>query len=360
MTTKKKFSIAVLPGDGIGPEIMAEAIKVLRLVEKKYPLSFSFTEGLIGGIAIDRLGSALPEETRTLCRQSDAILMGSIGGPKWDQLPPKQRPELAGLLAIRSMLKLYANLRPIVLFKELAEISPLFSRVLNGNLDLLTVRELASGIYFGTPKTLNDEEGVDTMRYRRPEVVRIAKAAFEIAQKRSKKVVSVDKANVLYSSMLWRDTVKQVAANYPDVELQHMYVDNAAMQLILNPRQFDVILTTNMFGDILSDESAAIAGSLGMLPSASLGEKIHLYEPAGGSAPDIAGKGIANPIAQILSAAMMLEYSFAESQAAKDIYQAVEKTIKKGLRTKDIATGSIQPISTSAMGDAICQALADW
>lgn len=355
--SEKTFSIAVLAGDGIGPEVMAEALKVLRLVADQNNLTIQLNEGAIGGIAYDRYGSPFPAETEALCRQADAVLLGCIGGAQWDGLPPEKRPEIGGLLALRKMMKLYANIRPIVLFDELKEVSPLSSRILTGTVDLVTVRELASGIYFGEPTGLTEEEGFDTMRYRQEDVGRIAEQAFRMAANRRKKVTSVDKANVLRSSMLWRRTVKEVATAYPDITLEHMYVDNASMQLILNPMQFDVLLTTNLFGDILSDESASISGSLGMLPSASLGEKTHLYEPAGGSAPDIAGRGIANPIAQILSVAMMFEYSLNRPDIAGAIYLAVERAIQEGYRTADITTSGFQSVGTAAMGDAICKSL---
>ena len=351
--------IAVLPGDGIGPEIMEEALKVLRVVADKTNLLFELKEGLIGGAAIDQGGSPLPEETARLCLESKAVLMGSIGGPKWDNLLPDIRPEFGGLLALRKRLNLYANIRPIILYEELKEMSPLSPSVITKKIDLVTVRELAKGIYFGEPKKLNKNEGLDTMSYQRDDVLKIARIAFEMAKHRNKKVTSVDKANVLHSSILWRRVVNEVSMDYPDIELNHMYVDNAAMQLILNPLQFDVILTTNLFGDIISDESAALSGSLGMLPSASLGEFIHLYEPAGGSAPDIAGKGTANPIAMILSVAMMMDFTFKEHGLSREIYNAVESAIKKGFRTADITTGTIKPISTQQMGDIISKHLTE-
>lgn len=347
------YKIAVLPGDGIGPEIMDEAVKVLKAVEKKYNVKFELKEGLIGGIAIDIENDPLPEKTKKLCFESDAVLLGSIGGPEWDNLPAKKKPEIGGLLAIRKLLNLYANLRPVKIYKKLVQYSPLSERVLEKGVDILIVRELSGGIYFGKPKKVDSEEGLDTMIYDKATVEKIAKIGFEVALKRNKMVTSVDKANVLYSSILWRNTVIEFAKNYKDITLNHLYVDNAAMQLILNPSQFDVILTTNMFGDILSDEAAALSGSLGMLPSASIGERINLYEPAGGSAPDIAGKGIANPVAQILSVAMMLEHSFGMSDAAKDIEKAVEKTINKGIGTKDIIKDN--PVSTKEMGDAVVE-----
>lgn len=353
----KKYEIAVLEGDGIGPEVMTEALKVLKVIEKKYDREIGVTKGWIGGAAIDRFETPLPQETVDLCKKSGAVLLGSVGGPKWDHLPPEQKPELGGLLAIRKQLSLYANLRPVKLYPELKKFCPLAADRIEGGVDILTFRELSGGIYFGEPKTLSDSEGIDTMVYNKETVLAIAEAAFKAARNRSKKVMSVDKANVLHSSILWRKTVEEVASRYPDVELQHMYVDNAAMQLILNPGQFDILLTTNLFGDILSDESAALAGSLGMLPSASLGKSVHLYEPSGGSAPDIAGKGIANPIAQILSAAMMLDYSFGEVDASQAIFKGVETVLADGLRTGDIAASGEKTVSTVEIGDAICDAI---
>jgi len=353
----KTYTIAVLPGDGIGPEVMKEALKVLQVISQAHPVSFKTEEGWIGGAAYDRFGTPLPVETLDLCRRSDAILLGSIGGPKWDNLPTHLRPELGGLLELRKSLCLFANLRPVILFDSVKELSPLAaSRILKG-VDLLTVRELSSDVYFGEPRHLDDNEGVDTMRYRSHEVQRISKVAFEIAQRRNKKVTSVDKSNVLCSSMLWRKVVTGTAKEYPGIALNHMYVDNAAMQLILNPGQFDVILTSNLFGDILSDESAALAGSLGMMPSASFGLDINLYEPAGGSAPDIAGKGTANPIAQVLSAAMMLEYSFNRPDLGKAIYNAVERALNEGFRTRDLCPAAQSYVTTFEMGDAICRFL---
>ncbi|MBB6480852.1 3-isopropylmalate dehydrogenase [Spirochaeta isovalerica] len=346
--------IAVLPGDGIGPEVMDEALKVLHKTEEKFSFKLEIEKGLIGGAAIDATGHPLPEETQKLALGSDAVLLGSIGGPKWDNLAPELTPELGGLLALRKLLSLYINLRPAVVYEELKESSPLSPKVLSGKVDLLTVRELAHGIYFGQPKKLTDEEAFDTMIYTREQVEQIAHVAFRQAKMRRGKVTSVDKANVLSSSKLWRKVVIEVAKDYPEVTLEHMYVDNAAMQLMLNPLQFDVILTSNLFGDILSDESAAICGSLGMLPSASLGAEISLYEPAGGSAPDIAGQGKANPIAQILSLAMMLETSFEKVEAATAIRKAVDKVIADGHRTGDIAKAGDEIISTSSMGDLIC------
>lgn len=336
MSGKKSYKIAVLAGDGIGPEVMEQSLRVLDAAADRFGCEMVYKEAYIGGAAIDACGTPLPRETVELCQGSDAVLLGSVGGPKWDKLPPAQRPELGGLLAIRKAMKLYANLRPVRLYPALAKSSPL--RIKEGqSIDLLTVRELSSGIYFGEPKKLEEERGLDTMVYDSKTVQKILPLAFEAARRRRGRLTSVDKANVLSASMLWRKNVQELAPSYPDVELQHMYVDNAAMQMILHPEQFDVIVTGNLFGDILSDESAALGGSLGLLPSASIGEGVNLYEPSGGSAPDIAGKGVANPIAQILSCAMMLEYSFGLSDAARLIEAAVETALDRGCLTADIA-----------------------
>ena len=331
-----KHKIAVLAGDGIGPEVMDASLKVLDRAAESFGFSVEYRRALIGGAAIDERGRALPEESIDICRSCDAVLLGSVGGPKWDKLPADQRPERAGLLALRKELSLYANLRPVRVYPAIRELSPLKNELLEGGVDLLTVRELSSGIYFSEPKAHNSDEGYDTMRYRRPTVQRIAETAFDLARQRRGRLTSVDKSNVLYSSILWRETVEEVSRNYPDVELEHMYVDNAAMQMIINPGRFDVILTGNLFGDILSDESAALPGSLGLLPSASLGPKQHLYEPSGGSAPDIAGKGVANPLAQILSIAMMCDYSLEQKEAARAIYRAVERSIEKRVLSADL------------------------
>lgn len=352
MGSGKNYNIAVLPGDGIGPEVMDEALKVLDAAAAKFGFTLNYKNGLIGGAAIDATGTPLPDETKELCSNSDAVLLGSVGGPKWDTLPPEQRPELGGLLAIRKHLGLFANLRPVKSWPGLEQFCPLAERTVKKGFDILTVRELSSGIYFGQPKERNETQGLDTMIYKKDEVERIAKVAFAAAKNRGKKLTSIDKANVLYSSMTWRETVEGMREDYSDIELNHLYVDNAAMQFILNPSQFDVIVAGNLFGDILSDEAAALAGSLGMLPSASLGEGTGLYEPAGGSAPDIAGKGIANPIAQILSGAMMLEHSLGELEASKAITEAVNAAMASGLRTGDIA-GDVTPCSTKEMGAAI-------
>ena len=364
----KTFQIAVLAGDGIGPEVMAEAIKVLGAIETKFGLKFAFTEARVGGIAIDVDGKALPEETIRVCEASDAILFGSVGGPKWESLPPNEQPERAALLPLRKHFALFANLRPAVCFPELTHASPVRSDLVAGGFNILCVRELTGGLYFGQPKYSREENGdtiaVDTMVYKKSEIVRIAHVAFKAAQGRDKRLTSVDKANVLENSVLWRRTLIEVSKSYPDVQLSHLYVDNAAMQLIKSPRGFDVVLAENLFGDILSDEMAMIAGSLGMLPSASLGLKetptgrFGLFEPSGGTAPDIAGKGIANPIAQILSAAMMLRYSLGEPAAADAIENAVKGAIQSGLRTGDIWTEGTQKVGTSEMGNAIAAAIA--
>jgi len=357
MTKKRQRRIVVLSGDGIGPEIMKEALKVLEISGKRHDLRYELKVGFIGGAACDRFGVPFPEETKRLCVESDAVLLGSVGGSKWDNLPYEKRPEIGGLLDLRKTLKLYANIRPLIFYQELKEISPLSPSIINKGVDLVIVRELAGGIYFGQPKSLSADEGLDTMIYKREEVRRIATLAFQLASSRRKKVTSVDKANVLSSSMLWRRVVSEVALEFPGIEIRHMYVDNAAMQMILNPHQFDVILTTNLFGDILSDESAAISGSLGMLPSVSLGKANHLYEPAGGSAPDIAGKGIANPVAMILCIALMLDHSFGMQDASKEIFYSVGQIIKQGYRTRDIVSVNQKPVTTRAMGDAVCEFL---
>jgi 3-isopropylmalate dehydrogenase len=363
----KSFKIAVLPGDGIGPEVMAEARRVLDVVQPKFGFELRFTQARVGGAAIDADGHALPEETLRICRESEAILFGSVGGPKWESLPPNQQPERAALLPLRKHFGLFANLRPAVCFPKLTHASPVKESLIAGGFDVLCVRELTGGLYFGQPKGISEESGepvaVDTMVYTRSEIERIAHVAFKAAQGRRKQVTSIDKANVLENGVLWRKTVTAIAAQYPDVTLNHLYVDNAAMQLIKNPRGFDVVLAENLFGDILSDEMAMIAGSLGMLPSASRGVKetptgrFGLFEPSGGTAPDIAGKGIANPIAQILSAAMMLRYSFSEHAAADAIDAAVRRVIDDGLRTGDIFSEGTRRVGTSEMGEAIAAAL---
>lgn len=351
------YNIAVLSGDGIGPEIMAQAIKVLDAVQRKYSFNLTYHYYDIGGIAIDNFGKALPDSTLKGCEQADAILFGSVGGPKWESLPANEQPERGALLPLRKHFSLFCNLRPATLYKGLEKFCPLRADIAEKGFDILCVRELTGGIYFGQPKGREgeneQEKAYDTEVYYRYEIERIAKIAFETALKRRKKVTSVDKANVLISSVLWRETVIEVAKQYPEVELEHIYIDNATMQLIKQPSHFDVLLCSNIFGDIISDECAMITGSMGMLPSASLNERgFGLYEPAGGSAPDIAGKNIANPIAQILSAAMMLRHSFGLEQAAQHIERAVKQALADGYRTQDLVDDS-QPLSTQEMGDVI-------
>ncbi|WP_416399029.1 3-isopropylmalate dehydrogenase [Allohahella sp. A8] len=358
-------SVLLLPGDGIGPEIMAEAAKVLNRVDQLFGLGLQIEHGLVGGAAIDAHGTPLPDETMDKARAADAILLGAVGGPKWDAIEAGKRPE-NGLLGLRSGLQLFANLRPAILYPQLAAASSLKPEIVSG-LDILIVRELTGGIYFGKPRGVHvndagDREGFNTYRYSEPEIRRIAAVAFEAARKRSGKLCSVDKANVLEVTRLWREIVTSMAADYPDVELSHMYVDNAAMQLVRAPKQFDVIVTGNMFGDILSDEAAMLTGSIGMLPSASLdADNKGMYEPCHGSAPDIAGRGVANPLATILSAALMLRYSIrsdAALQAADAIERAVGAVLDQGLRTADIADVPGQSVSTKQMGEAVVAALA--
>ena len=347
--------VAVLPGDGIGPEIVAEAVRVLRVVAPDIEL----TEALVGGAAYDVTGHPLPDATLELCKNSDAILLGAVGGPKWDVIPdPNLRPERGALLPLRKHLGLYANLRPAICYPALVSASSLKPELLEGGLDVLVVRELTGGMYFGQPKSNDGERAIDTCVYTKDEIVRIAHVGFKAAQKRGKKLCSVDKQNVLMTSVLWRSTVEEVAQEYPDVMLSHLLVDNAAMQLVRYPKQFDVIVTENLFGDILSDQAAMLTGSLGMLPSASLGEgTFGLYEPCHGSAPDIAGKGIANPLATLLSVAMLLRYSFARETEALQIEAAVEQVLAAGLRTPDIAQPGEAVIGTQEMADAVLKAL---
>ena len=348
----KKYKISIIKGDGIGPEIVDEAIKVLDSVSYACGFSLEYEEYLMGGIAIDVTGKPLPEETVSGVLNSDACLFGAIGGEKWDTLPRDLRPE-TGLLNFREAMGVYANLRPAIIYDELVNASTLKPEVIEG-VNIMVVRELIGGIYFGQPRANDGEKAYNTMVYTKPEIVRIAKQAFELAMKRNKKVCSVDKANVLEVSQLWRDTVEEVAKDYPEVELSHMYVDNAAMQLVRNPKQFDVILTGNIFGDILSDTASMVVGSIGLLPSASTGDKTAIYEPIHGSAPDIAGQGIANPIATIESAGMMLRYSLGEEEAANMIDAAIKRALKEGYRTKDIAAYDAQHVvTTSEMGDVI-------
>ncbi|TMX58490.1 3-isopropylmalate dehydrogenase [Vibrio rotiferianus] len=357
--TDKSYKIAVLPGDGIGPEVMAQAHKVLDAIEKKHGIAFERDEHDVGGIAIDNHGCPLPERTVKACEESDAVLFGSVGGPKWEHLPPNDQPERGALLPLRKHFQLFCNLRPAQIHSGLEAFSPLRADISGRGFDIVVVRELTGGIYFGQPKGREGEgateKAFDTEVYHRFEIERIAKIAFESARLRRKKVCSIDKANVLQSSILWREVVEEIAKDYPDVELSHMYIDNATMQLIKDPAQFDVMLCSNIFGDIISDECAMITGSMGMLPSASLNEsKFGLYEPAGGSAPDIAGKNIANPVAQILSAALMLRYSLGEETAAQDIEAAVSKALSAGELTGDLA-GDNPALSTSEMGDKIAE-----
>ena len=352
---KKSCKIAVLPGDGIGPEIMKSALKVLEAISEKYGIQFEFKEALVGGAAIDETGDPLPEETLKLCKESDAILFGAVGGEKWDNLPTDKRPE-KGLLRIRKELDLFANLRPAKAYNALLDSSPLKNSIIKG-VDLLVLRELTGGIYFGEPRGIEERNGervgYNTMIYYEHEIKRIGKLAFELARGRRKKVTSVDKANVLEVSALWREVITEVHNDYADVELEHMYVDNCAMQLIRRPKDFDVIVTGNMFGDIISDEAGALTGSLGMLPSASIGERYAFYEPIHGSAPDIAGKGIANPVAMILSAAMMLEITCKLPEAARDIEEAVDKALEEGYRTTDIWSPGTKKVSTEEMTEVI-------
>ncbi len=354
--------IAVLAGDGIGPEVMREALKVLDAVQERFALRLSTEFADVGGAAIDRHGTALPSGTLAVCQAADAILFGSVGGPKWEALPPAEQPERAALLPLRKHFDLFCNLRPARVFKSLAAASPLKPEIVGDGFDIMCVRELTGGIYFGRPKGREgsgpEEKAFDTMVYTRREIERIARAAFEIARLRRRRVTSVDKANVLTNMVFWREIVTQLAGEYPDVSLDHIYIDNAAMQLIRNPQQFDVLLCGNMFGDIISDETAMLTGSMGLLPSASLnGTRFGLYEPAGGSAPDIAGKGVANPVAQILSAAMMLRYSFDLAAAADAVEKAVVETLEAGILTADIAPPGMRAVGTVAMGDAIAKRL---
>jgi len=353
----KSYKITLIKGDGIGPEIIDEAVKVLDAVASCSDFDFSYKEALMGGIAYDITGDPLPQETISDSLNSDAVLFGAIGGEKWDSLPREKRPE-SGLLRFRKELGVYANLRPAVVYDELINASSLKPEIIKG-VDIMVVRELIGGIYFGEPKGRDEDRGWNTMVYTRDEIIRIAHQAFRIAQKRGKRVCSIDKANVLDVSQLWRDVVTEVSAEYPDVELSHMYVDNAAMQLVLNPKQFDVMLTGNIFGDILSDEASMLCGSIGLLPSASVGEKIGVYEPIHGSAPDIAGQGISNPIATIASASMMLRYALGEIEAADKIDAAIKRALSEGYRTQDLAQFDAKEVcSTSEMGSIIANYIA--
>ena len=354
-------NVLILPGDGIGPEIVAQAKKVLELVNGKHNLQLDFDEALIGGAAIDATGQPLPDETINKAKAASAILLGAVGGPKWESLEMAIRPE-KGLLGIRAKLDLFGNLRPAILYPQLASASSLKPEIVAG-LDILIVRELTGGIYFGHPRGVRtlengDREGFNTYRYCETEIKRIGRVAFDLAMKRNKKVCSIDKANVLEVTELWREVMIELAKEYPEVELSHMYVDNAAMQLVKAPKQFDVIVTGNLFGDILSDEAAMLTGSIGMLPSASLNEQgLGMYEPCHGSAPDIAGQGVANPLATILSVSMMLRYSLGAPVAADDIEQAVSAVLDQGLRTPDIYTEGTEKVSTEKMGQAVLAAL---
>ena len=347
-----KFTVALIPGDGIGPDIVKEAVRVLDAVALTYGHEVTYKHLIAGGEAIDQTGQPLPEETLKEASSSDAVLLGAVGGPKWDNVPSSLRPEKA-LLGLRGGMGLFCNLRPALLYSQLADACPLRSELVEGGLDVMVVRELTGGIYFG--KRGRSEDGAfDTMSYTKSEIERIARKAFEIAMKRKKKVTSVDKANILETSRLWRATVEEVAKNYPEVELNHLYVDNASMQLVRNPKQFDVILTENMFGDILSDEASMITGSIGMLPSASLrSDSFGMYEPIHGSAPDIAGQDKANPLATILSVAMMLRYTFSLQKEADAVEEAVRKTLDDGWRTADIFSEGTKLCGTRAMGDAV-------
>ena len=353
--------ILILPGDGIGPEIVAEAVKVLACLRDDYGLDIDMDEALVGGAAIDATGGPLPEATLELAREADAVLLGAVGGPKWEPLPIAIRPE-KGLLGLRAGLGLFANLRPAILYPQLAAASSLRPEVVSG-LDIVIVRELTGDIYFGQPRGTHVREdgqrvGINTMIYSESEIRRICRVAFDIARQRGKRLCSVDKANVLECTELWREVATEVGAEYPDVALSHMYVDNCAMQLVRNPKQFDVIVTGNIFGDILSDEASMLTGSIGMLPSASLDEHGKgMYEPIHGSAPDIAGQGVANPLATILSLAMMLRYSLGDEAGAQRIDRAVTRVLDQGLRTADIMSTGMRRVSTSAMGDAVVAAL---
>lgn len=354
--------VLALAGDGIGPEVMAQALAVLRAVDQQMALGIDIQEALLGGIAIDQCGDACPEETMQAAKQSDAILLGAVGGPKWDTLPPAQRPEKAGLLRMRAELELFGNLRPAILYPQLAHASSLKPELVAG-LDILIVRELTGGIYFGHPRGIDTNEqgerrGYNTYVYSESEIRRIGELAFRLARQRGGRVCSVDKANVLEATMLWREVMDDLAKDYSDVTLSHMYVDNAAMQLIREPKQFDVVVTGNMFGDILSDAAAMLTGSIGMLPSASLDKNGRgMYEPCHGSAPDIAGQDKANPLAMILSVAMMLRYSLQQAAAADKIEKAVDSVLDAGLRTADIVSEGTTLVGTQAMGQAVVNAL---
>ena len=353
----KAYNIVSLPGDGIGPEVMNSAIKLLQTVSKIYDFKFEISEHLVGGASLDYCGAPISSEVLEKCKNSDAVLLGAVGGPKWDSLPQDKKPE-KGLLELRNSLSLFSNLRPAKVFEPLVDSSTLKKDVILGA-DILVVRELTGGIYFGEPRGYNEDEGYNTLRYTREEVRRIAEMAFKLASKRSGNVTSVDKANVLDSSQFWRNIVHEAHEQYGDLILNDMYVDNAAMQIVLNPKQFDVILTQNLFGDILSDITAMITGSLGMLPSASIGEKYALYEPVHGTAPEIAGKNKANPIAMISSIAMMLEITMGLPNVAKEINNAIELVLQSGIRTEDIAIDGTTSVTTTEMTNYITQSFTE-
>ncbi|WP_343190507.1 3-isopropylmalate dehydrogenase (plasmid) [Buchnera aphidicola (Mollitrichosiphum nigrofasciatum)] len=358
---KKKMKIAILPGDGIGPEVMNETYKIINVLKEKFKLNIQTSEYDVGGIAIDKYGTPLPKKTLIGCEKSDAILFGSVGGEKWRNLPLDKQPESGSLLPIRKYFKLFYNIRPSILYKGLEEISPIKNKIIKNGFNILCIRELTGGIYFGKPKKqkLNviNKYALDTKIYYQKEIERITKIAFKLARKRKKKITSIDKSNVLYSSLLWRNTVNKISKKYPDVEVKHLYIDNAVMQIINNPKQFDVLLCSNLFGDIISDGCAMITGSVGMLPSASINkEGFGLYEPAGGSAPDIKGKNLANPIAQILSLALLIKHTFKLYKIADYIENAVKKTLQKGYKTADLAKNNTY-IHTNTMGDIIAKFL---
>jgi len=347
-----KLNVLALPGDGIGVEVTCQAVRTLRRVAEKFGHTLDLKEGLLGGVAIHKTGSPLPEETLKRALEADVTLMGAVGLPEFDKAPPSQRPE-AGLLGLRKALEVFANLRPVRAYKALVDSSPLKNHLVEG-VDMIIVRELTGGLYYGTPRGIEGDRAVNTMAYTRAEIERISRMAFELARNRRRKVTSVDKSNVLEVSQLWRKVVVEVAAGYPDVALDHLLVDNCAMQLVLNPRRFDIVLTENMFGDILSDEGAVLAGSIGMLPSASLGEKKGLYEPVHGSAPDIAGQNKANPLGAIGSVAAMFEYTFRLKEEAAAIYAAIENVLNSGRVTADLRPAG-PPATTSQVGDAILE-----
>lgn len=344
------FKIAVLPGDGIGPEVVEEGVKLLRALDRELNIGFVFETALIGGIAVDNYGIPFPEDTLKTVLNSDMVLLGAVGGPKWDNIEVSKRPEQA-LLALRKNLGVFANIRPVKSIKPLISASPIKPEIIDG-VDLIILRELTGGIYFGEPKYRDREKAIDTLVYNRYEIERIARVAFKMSLSRRKKITSVDKANILESSRLWREVINEMSTDYPDVMIDHLYVDNCAMQLVRRPKDFDIILTENMFGDILSDEAGAILGSLGMLPSASLGDKYALYEPIHGSAPDIAGKGIANPLATILTVALLLRYSLNREDLAGTVEKAVEEILKEGYHTADIKMDG-KVVGTKEMGDLI-------